>query len=282
MKPPNILLVQTDQLTPQALPLYGHPLVKTPHLSLLAETGVVFENAYCNFPLCAPSRFSMMSGLLATRIGAFDNGAEFPASVPTFAHYLRVMGYHTCLSGKMHFVGPDQHHGFEERLTTDIYPADFGMTSEWQPDLPYSRVDPSDPTPRGGMQAVTEAGIYRHTVQMDYDEEASFHATRWLVEKARSPDSRPFLMVVSLTHPHDPFSTTREYWDRYDHGAIAPPTVGELPPGQRDPQSNRLRAEFGIDRDPPTPAQVLNARHAYYGSISYVDDLLARLVATLD
>ena len=66
-----------------------------------------------------------MSGQLISRIAAYDNASEFHASTPTFAHYLKTLGYRTCLSGKMHFVGPDQKHGFQDRVTTDIYPADF-------------------------------------------------------------------------------------------------------------------------------------------------------------
>jgi len=119
---PNILLIMADQLAPQFTGTYGHPVVKTPHMDELARRGSRFDAAYCNSPLCAPSRFSFMSGQLITRIAAYDNAAEFPASVPTFAHYLRQAGYRTCLSGKMHFVGPDQLHGFEERITTDVYP----------------------------------------------------------------------------------------------------------------------------------------------------------------
>ena len=88
-KCPNILFVMFDQLSPQSLPAYGHPLVQAPHLQALAEGGVVFDSAYCNSPLCAPSRFSMMAGQLPSRIAAWDNAAEFPSSVPTYAHYLR-------------------------------------------------------------------------------------------------------------------------------------------------------------------------------------------------
>ena len=116
---------------PRCSRLTGIHRCKRPHLDRLAEDGIVFENAYCNFPLCAPSRFSMLSGRLPSRIGAFDNAAELPASVPTFHHYLRAAGYRTCLAGKMHFVGPDQLHGYEERVTTDIYPANF----QWVPDM---------------------------------------------------------------------------------------------------------------------------------------------------
>ena len=86
---PNILLIQADQLKPQVLPGYGGPAV-TPHLDRLCGDGVVFENAYCNFPLCAPSRFSMLAGMLPSRVRAFDNAAEFAAATPTMAHYLRL------------------------------------------------------------------------------------------------------------------------------------------------------------------------------------------------
>ena len=84
MTPPNILFIQADQMAGPALPMYGHKVVKTPHLQRLADNGVTFQNAHCNNPVCAPSRFSMMSGQLSSRIGAYDNASEFPASVPTF------------------------------------------------------------------------------------------------------------------------------------------------------------------------------------------------------
>ncbi len=107
-KPPNIVLIMADQLAPQFTGTYGHPLVKTPHMDALAARGTRFDAAYCNSPLCAPSRASFMAGQQVSKIKAFDNAAEFPASIPTFAHYLRRAGYRTCLSGKMHFVGAVQ------------------------------------------------------------------------------------------------------------------------------------------------------------------------------
>jgi len=127
---PNIVLIMADQLAPHFTGTYGHPLVKTPNLDALAARGMRFDAAYCNSPLCAPSRASFMTGQLVSRIAAYDNASDFGASVPTFAHYLRRAGYRTCLAGRMHFVGPDQLHGFEERATTDVYPADFA----WVPD----------------------------------------------------------------------------------------------------------------------------------------------------
>ena len=130
---PNLLLIQADQLAPQFLAEYGHPLVKTPSIDRLAEQEVVFDSAYTNAPLCAPSRFVMMSGRLPSRIAAWDNAVEFSSEIPTFAHYLSAEGYRTCLSGKMHFIGPDQLHGFGERLTTDVYPLRLHLASGMGP-----------------------------------------------------------------------------------------------------------------------------------------------------
>src|ERR1700685_2555521 len=115
-----------DQLGARALPAHGNRIAKTPHIDALAAAGVVFESFYCNSPLCAPSRFSFLAGRQISAIGAYDNAAALPAQVPPFAHSVRRSGYQPVLSGRMHFCGADQLHGFEERLPTDIYPADFG------------------------------------------------------------------------------------------------------------------------------------------------------------
>ncbi len=133
---PNIVLIQADQLVATALGAYGNTVVQSPEIDALAADGIVFERAYCNSPLCAPSRASMMTGLLPSQLGAFDNAAPFSSTVPTFAHYLRVAGYHTALVGRMHFIGPDQLHGFEQRATTDVYPAGMDMIPDWRPGPP--------------------------------------------------------------------------------------------------------------------------------------------------
>ena len=86
--------------------------MKTPNLDRLAAAGTLFENAYCNSPLCSPARFALITGCRASRIGAYDNAAELPSGIPTLPHYLRAAGYRTCLSGKMDFTGADQLHGY--------------------------------------------------------------------------------------------------------------------------------------------------------------------------
>ncbi len=268
---PNILVVMADQLNPAFLPVYGHPLVKTPHLSALAARGTVFDSAYCNSPLCSPSRGVLMTGQLPSRTGIYDNAAEFRADIPTFAHYLRALGYRTVLSGKMHFCGPDQLHGFEERLTTDIYPADYGWTPDWE--QPQAR-----PQWYHNMSSVTQAGLCVRTNQLDFDDEVTFAATRALYEHVRSPDKRPFCLVASLTHPHDPFAITREYWDLYDHADIDMPRVTSAPD---DPHSARLRHVFAMPDAALSDGDIRNARHAYYGEISCVDSNLGKMLQAL-
>ena len=272
---PNILLIQADQLSAPALSAYGNPIVRTPNIDYLAEDGVIFERAYCNNPICAPSRFSMLSGQYSSRIHAFDNGAEFSSDIPTMAHYLRDAGYQTCLAGKMHFVGADQLHGYETRVTTDVYPSDFGWTPNWS--RPHERID----WWYHNMDSVKEAGPYERTNQIDFDDEVGFSAVRKIYDMARSPDDRPFFLTVSFTNPHDPYACPIEHWNRYDHDEIDMPVIGYIPDADLDPHNRRLRHAYCQTPDAVTDRQVRRARHAYYGQISYIDDKIGCILKAL-
>src|SRR6202161_2967720 len=195
---PDVLIIMADQMVPSALPFHRNPIVAAPAMSWLAESGVVFDAAYTGSPLCAPGRASFMTGLLPSRHRAYDNAAEVTSEIPTFAHYLRRAGYRTVLSGNMHFCGTDQLHGFEERLTTDIYPADYGWTPNW------NRFD-QRPSWYHTMDSVTQAGPCTRTNQIDFDDDVVFQARQNLFDMARAKDRRPFCMVASMTHPHDPY-----------------------------------------------------------------------------
>ena len=272
---PNLLLVMADQLAAPFLSWHGGPAI-TPHLDRLADRGVVFDRAYSNSPLCAPARFSMMSGQLNSRIGAHDNASEFPASVPTFAHHLRAAGYQTSLVGKMHFVGPDQLHGYEERLTTDIYPADFGWTPNW--DDPEGRFD----WWFHNMDSVVHAGVADVSNQLDYDDEVGFRAVRKLRDLARTTDERPWHLTVSFTHPHDPYVARQEFWNLYDGVDVPMPVTGPVADADLDPHSRRLRHVIGADVTEVGEEQVRDARRAYLANVSYVDRWVGELVATLE
>jgi choline-sulfatase len=272
----NFLIVVADQLSPRALPPYGNRIVKAPNIENLAESGVVFDHAYCSSPLCAPSRASFMTGQLPSRIGVYDNGAEFAASVPTIAHRMRAAGYRTCLAGKMHFIGPDQLHGFEQRLTPDIYPAGMHWIPDWEAPLSDRLEWYHD------MSSVFEAGVVEATLQIDYDEEVAFRSVRAIYDLARAGDERPFFMVASFSQPHDPWEVLAEHWNRYDGVDIDMPVVPWMSDDRLDAHSLRIREMCGALSLHVPDDVVMNARRAHYASISYVDDKVGQLLEALD
>lgn len=276
---PNIVIVQADQMAAQALGAYGDEVAKTPQIDSLANQGAVFDRAYCNTPLCSPSRAAMMTGTLPSELGCYDNGDDFPASIPTFAHHLRAAGYHTALIGRMHFIGPDQHHGFEERLTTDVYPADLDMVPEWNRPLDQRLQWYHDVAP------VFTAGPSHATVQQDFDDEVTFHTLRYLNDRVRQNQAAgedvPFLMVTSFIHPHDPYEPPQEHWDRFEDVEIPGPQFPEPPSPDADPHTHRLRMMSGFDQRYPDLDAVRNARRAYYAAVSYIDDQIGQIIQRL-
>jgi choline-sulfatase len=274
---PNILLIMTDQLMPQLTGAYGHPVVQTPHLDQLAAEGVRFDAAYTPFPLCAPARVAFMTGRYASRCGAFDNAALFPADEPTVAHYLTNAGYETVLSGKMHFVGPDQLHGFGRRLTTDVFPANI----DWVP------VMEEDGTFAQGGHAFNyvppNVGVRPWTKFLSYDEETQFRSLEYIRERGRSDPDSPFFLVTSFHHPHDPFHVTQELWDLYEGADIDLP---ELPDNLDETYSvmdrwlNEVHNVHDVDLQDRDNLRAL--RRAYYGLVTYVDRKVGELLAALE
>ena len=275
MKRPNILFIMADQMAAPILPLHDAASpVQMPNLMKLAQQAVVFDSAYCNSPLCAPSRFTLVSGRLPSKIGAYDNAADFPADVPTYAHYLRRLGYRTALSGKMHFCGPDQLHGYEERLTSDIYPADYGWAVNWdEPDVRASWYH--------NMSSVLQAGPCVRSNQLDFDEEVVFKARQYLYDHVRLTPEQPFCLTVSMTHPHDPYTIPREYWDRYE-GVDIPMPRQHIEQAEQDPHSQRLLKVIDLWDKPLPEDKIREARRAYFGACSYIDDNIGKLLGTLE
>ena len=272
---PNILIFMVDQLAGTLFPDGPAEFLKVPHLRGIAENGVRFASSYSASPLCAPSRASFMSGLLPSRTGVYDNAAEFASSIPTFAHHLRRAGYRTCLSGKMHFVGPDQLHGFEERLTTDVYPADFAWTPDWT--NPEQRID----WWYHNLGSVTDAGTAEITNQLEYDDEVASFAKQRLYQMARQARDRPFCLTVSFTHPHDPYVARRKYWDLYPEADLPPLAVPAIPYEEQDPHSQRLFRAADYRKFEIGEQNVIDSRRAYFANISYLDDKIGEILQVL-
>ncbi|MDT8854074.1 choline-sulfatase [Paracoccaceae bacterium Fryx2] len=271
---PNILILMVDQLNGTLFPDGPADWLHAPNLRALAARSVRFANAYTASPLCAPARASFMSGQLPQRTRVYDNAAEFASDIPTYAHHLRRAGWQTALSGKMHFVGPDQMHGFEQRLTTDIYPADFGWTPDYR--KPGERID----WWYHNLGSVTGAGVAEITYQLEYDDDVAHQATQKLYDLSRGADARPWCLTVSFTHPHDPFVARRKYWDLYEnspHLAAPEPIAYE----DQDPHSRRLMDACDFRATEITPEMIARARQGYFANISYVDDRIGEILATL-
>jgi len=170
-------------------------------------------------------------------------------------------------------------HGFEERLTTDIYPADFGWTPDYR--KPGERID----WWYHNLGSVTGAGVAEITNQMEYDDEVCFHAVQKLFEFARlseDHDRRPWCLTVSFTHPHDPYVARRQYWDLYEACAELEPKLGFIPYEKQDPHSQRLYRASDYAGYSITGDNVRRSRRGYFANISYLDDKLGELLSALE
>lgn len=265
-----------DQLNGTLFPDGPADWLHAPNLKRLAARSTRFANAYTASPLCAPGRASFMSGQLPSRTRVYDNAAEFASDIPTYAHHLRRAGYQTCLSGKMHFVGPDQLHGFEQRLTTDVYPADFG----WTPDYtkPGERID----WWYHNMGSVTGAGVGEISNQLEYDDDVAFQGVQKVYDLARGGDARPWCLTVSFTHPHDPYVARQKYWDLYGDCEHLLPQVPAIPYEKQDAHSKRIFDANDWRSFEICEEDIKRSRRAYFANISYLDDKIGEVMEALE
>ena len=271
---PNVLLVIADQMTPFMLEVYGHAGARTENMKALAKRGAQFTTAYTPSPICVPARSCLMTGLHASTTGCYDNGDPYPSFIPTFAHYMTNAGYDTALSGKMHFIGADQLHGFKRRLNTDIYPSTFIWSCPLLPD--------DDPE----AQAFDFAPQYQAqnigagwSTELQYDEETQFRALEYL---RHAPD-QPWILTVSFTNPHPPYHVPRKYWEMYQDVDLPIP---DYPADMDERYSDFDRAFirwYGLDRkDIRNPKHLLAMRRGFAALAHYIDDKLGELLDVLD
>ena len=275
MTRPNILILMVDQLTGTLVPDGPEAFLHAPNLKKLAARSVRFANTYTPSPLCAPARAAFMAGALPRRTRVYDNAAEFASDIPTYAHHLRRAGYQTALSGKMHFVGPDQLHGLKQPPTTDIYPADFGWTPDYR--KPGERID----WWYHNLGSVTGAGVAEITNQYEYDDDVAFQAVQKLYDLSRGLDPRPWCLTVSFTHPHDPFVARRRYWDLYEGAPeLEPPEP--IAYEDQDPHAQRLMDACDWRAFDLSDDNIRRARQGYFANISYIDDKIGEILAVLE
>lgn len=300
---PNILIVMSDEHGAQFAGTYGHPFIDTPAMDRLASTGVTFDAAYCNNPLCLPSRSSFMTGQYTMNCEGWDNATPLPIDAVTWPYLLRRQGYDTALSGKMHLIGPDQQHGFERQLATDLHAQlrhpifvwDDGVPEADQPwpgvyqtgqSLPAQGRHVSGTSHEDDSEVIpTGPGTTR---EIEADELATTRGIEYLRAYAggsgdpgkAAAEGRPFALCVGLIAPHFPFVVPEPFFSRYfpEHADLPNLPVGHLE--NLPPAAQRLRQSFGFWGH--SDDQVRRARAAYYGLVSYTDAKLGALLDTLD
>ena len=271
----NVLVIMSDQHSRFHLGCNEDGLVRTPHLDRLAAEGIRFTNAYCASPICVPSRMSFMTSRWPSANRVWTNDHILSSSIPTWAHAMGAAGYETAIAGQMHFIGPDQRHGFERRLMgspSALYPG-----ADWQGGPRFRKV-PLGTLGQGRISA--EVAGYGRTYLQTFDEQVTETTCSYLEEKAEERERRPFALVAGCVLPHCPyFSPTRElfeyYYDRVD---VPQPTPEER---QREPAAIRkIKRSRDFDR-PVAEERIRVARAAYFGMCEYFDSLVGRMLNKL-
>lgn len=268
MDRPNILIILSDQHHPQMLGCAGDPIVRTPNLDALAGEGIRFDQTYCAAPICVPSRMTFLTSRHCSNIEVWSNSCFLRSEIPTFAHTLGSAGYETVLCGRMHFEGPDQHHGFEKRIAGDFtrnIPGRPGVTLQG---LPAGTGQ--------GRSAVATAGPARTSIQA-YDQAITDAACEFI--SSRQTDERPWCMVVGYYLPHSPFFCSQELFDEY-YERVAIPEIPQHELENRHPAIRDWLAKRKLT-EPLSEQQIRNARAAYYGMVTQLDRNAGRVLDCL-
>ena len=281
---PNILFLMDDEHRPDVLGYAGNDVVRTPTLDWLAETGVVFENAYTPSPRCVPARQCMAAGQLPRTCGAERWGEGLAKDAMTFARRFAQHAYETSAHGKVHAVGGVTYkHGWGD--STSIIPeADEEAASYETGDVKWNQA-----------KEVQRAGVRDSAAPFAIDGDA--HRVQDALNKIQSKflhpyydrenPNRPIMMKVSLSKPHYPYFTTEELFTYYLRRVK--PFDGEAPPMVDDhPFLGTFYRHFThADRDhhepnAVTPREIRRATAAYYGMVEEVDSYYRRVLDALE
>ncbi len=278
MDRPNILLLQSDEhsyrfLSALARENGGEPC-NTPTLDGLIDRGTHFETAYCQMPLCSPSRISMLCGRHSHRCGAWGNNAILP-ELPTFASQLGAHGYATCNVGKMHLGGSRQLAGFQQRPY-----GDFGGPCAHQFD-PLDIFEPDGLKPGMDMRSRTaDAGLSQIPESLLQEQMVARESIAWLREQRHAHAAQPWLLYASFSRPHFPLTAPRRFLERYFPQGVTPPRVRRSGDSAEHPMT--LGAIKGFRTDEIDEEEMMKARAAYFASVDFLDEMLGDFLAILE
>jgi len=273
MKPRNLLFIMSDEHSKRVLGCNGHPMIKTPNLDRLSARGVRFADAYCNSPICVPSRASFQTGRYVHDIRFWDNAIAYDGSVPSWAHRLKAAGHRVDAIGKLHFRSPENDNGFtQEHMPLHVVE---GVGD------PIGMLRDPPPPRKAALKLAADAGCGDSTYQ-GYDDRITAAAEDWIAARAAKPYGKPWTLLVSLVCPHFPLIARPEWYNMYPEDQV--PWPGLYSPKERPahPYVEAMRACQIYDQGFDDPRKVRKAIAAYFGLVSFVDHNVGRLVAALE
>jgi len=277
----NVLFFMSDDLRCE-LGCYGVP-IKTPNIDKLAAAGVRFDRAYCQFPLCNPSRSSMLNGRYPTQTGVLDNQVHFRNNHPdwiTLPQYFKEHGYVTLYAGKIFHGGKEDPVSWTEdlRARAGRAPAEAGTPPDAQPKSATKKAAPRPPAPKNRQ------GVSDHIVVSDSDSDGDADNAAKTIRYLEQNKDRPFFIACGFFKPHSPPSAPWRFFDLYDPNQIKlPPNFAPrpTPPAGFPAESIVPNYDLFVRRD-ASPAQAREMIRAYRASVSWVDYNLGRVMEALD
>jgi choline-sulfatase len=273
MKPSNVLVILSDEHSRRVLGCYGHSMIETPNLDRLAESGVRFSDAYCNSPICVPSRASLATGRYPHQIRFWDNGIPYDGSVPSWHHRLKQAGHDVASIGKLHFRSIDDDNGFTEEVMPLHVVDGIGDPAGWLREPLVER--------KAALRLAKDAGRGDSDYQ-SYDGRITDAAVDWLRARAASSSEKPWALFVSLVCPHFPLIARPEWYDLYREDQVPVPPLYDPAMWPDHPYVKAIR-ECQVYQKGFTvnPGSLQRAISAYFGLVSYVDHNVGRLIDAL-
>jgi arylsulfatase A-like enzyme len=274
---PNVLFMIADDLN-NYLGCYGDPRAKTPHLDKLAARGVKFERAYCTFPLCGPSRNSMLTGLYPNSTGILSNAQIFRQTIPkqlSLSQVFRQAGYFAARIGKLY------HYNVPNSIGTNGH----DDPGSWELEINPAGVDRLKEEPK--IFTLTP-GQFGGTLSWYASPESDEHHTdammardaEWVLERCAKQKERPFFLAVGFFRPHTPYVAPKvPYYGYYPEAEML--VVQGVKEDQADVPAAAL-GSYKLEQDKLTDDLRRQCLQAYYASISFMDAQVGRVVDSLD
>lgn len=272
-KRPNVLFIAADDLN-TSLGCYGHPLVKSPHIDALAGRGVRFERAYCQFPLCGPSRASLLTGLRPKVTQVLGNNIDFRAAVPnavTLPQLFKHNGWFTAREGKM----------FHMNVPTEVTLNRFQDDPSW-----HHSVSPGGPEngsrPDQGVAVARGVNSSMHWLRTaDARGQSDFNAAERALALIEKHKNEPFFLGVGFLRPHLPFVAPGRFFDLYPLDSIPLPSN---PPDDLDdiPAAAKAVRPHIWNNGKLDARGMIETRRGYYASTSFMDEQVGRVLDGLN